>query len=224
MYLTGKLSLDTISHLQILRTYAYNQPAECLPGEDTKYSSTNYVLLTMIMDDVLGYSHEKYITENIIEANKLNTTSYRNVNEQRITHHYGDLNSDGTLEDITHMTLETTNWFKGDDGIYSTAGESAYFMRSLLKGQIVRAEYLDQMKEWVKEDYGLGLMYDKSFPYKEVIGHTGRGIGSTIDVHYFPKQDLSLSILCNTGKRVGDEKFRKAYNRLRKKIAMILFL
>lgn len=224
LYLEGKLSLDTVSHLDILRKYAFNKPAVSQPGETVSYSSTNYVLLTMIMDRVLGYDHTEFINRKIIQPLGLKNTSYRTVDEARLTQHYGDLENDGRLEDITHMSVETTNWFKGDDGIYATAEESAIFMKSLLRGRIVNESSLGQMKQWVDKNYGLGLMYDKALPYKEVIGHTGRGIGSTIDVHYFPRQEITISILCNTGKRVGDRKFRKAYNKLRNRIALILFV
>lgn len=87
------------------------------------------------------------------------------------------------------MSVETTNGFIGDDGFYSNSEDILKFMKYLIQVKIFSNSSLSLMKEWVNKDCGLGLMYDKSFPpYKQVIGHTGRDIGSTADVHYFPKQ------------------------------------
>ena len=58
LYLEGKLKLDTISHKKALESYVYNEEPWALPGTRYNYSSTNFMLLAMIMDQVLGYSHE----------------------------------------------------------------------------------------------------------------------------------------------------------------------
>jgi D-alanyl-D-alanine carboxypeptidase len=75
-----------------------------------------------------------------------------------------------------------------------------------------------------KPDYGLGLMADKSFPYKFLIGHSGRGIGMTTDLFYFPEQDMTVAIFCNMGIRAALPEFKKAYLKMRKKIVKKLFL
>jgi len=67
-------------------------------------------------------------------------------------------------------------------------------------------------------------MYDKSFPYKEAIGHSGSAIGGCCDIYYFPKQDITIAIISNTGRRIGDKKFKKAYIKLRRKIIMKIFI
>ena len=224
LYLDRKLSLDTLSHLEALQRYAYGQPATAAPGKEVHYSSTNYMLLAMIMDTILGEYHDHYMEQTIFAPLKLRSTSYRKSPERWLSSAYGDINDNGRLENITPMAIETTNWFIGDDGVYANAEEACRFMKALLTGQITNQQTLKEMTTWVEDQYGMGLMYDKAFPYKEVIGHTGRGIGSTTDVHYFPRQGITLALLCNTGKRVGDPQFGKAYNRLRKRIVKLLFL
>lgn len=46
--------------------FALDLPASFKPNEGYEYSNTNYLLLRRIMDDVLGYSHNQYIKEEIL--------------------------------------------------------------------------------------------------------------------------------------------------------------
>lgn len=225
LYLTDKLKLDTLSHQEAIERYVLGKEALSQPGEEHHYSSTGYMLLAKIMDSVTVEGHTEFIRSMITELNLKNT--YYRETPHRQTKYYGDLNADGVQEDISDKTYETTDWFTGDDGIYATAREAGVFLERLMKGEILNAKSLSQMKEWNDErdpDYGLGLFADKSFPYGFTVGHGGRGIGSTADVYYFPKQDITVAILSNTGLRAAAPKYRKAYLKLRKKIAMKLFL
>ena len=96
-----------------------------------------------------------------------------------------------------------------------------------MKGEILSAKILKEMTTWNDEkhpDYGLGLMVGKGFPYKLLIGHSGRGIGITTDLYYFPKQDIVIGIFCNTGLRSGAKELGDAYYKMRNKIIKKMFL
>ena len=54
--------------------YALDLPADFEPGEDYGYSNTNYMLISDLIDKVLGYSHQQYIKEEILIPLKLNNT------------------------------------------------------------------------------------------------------------------------------------------------------
>lgn len=226
LYLSGKLKLDTLTHLNALRRYAYGKPALAEPGKAYHYSSTNYLVLAMIIDRVVPEGHTVYL-RSMLEAHGLTNTYYRESPPFRNVHYYGDLNLDGVVEDLTSQTFETTNWFAGDDGVYAPAAEAARFIRRLMKDSILHPATLTLMKTGntgIKNDTGLGLMADKSFPYGQLYGHSGRGIGTTADVYYFSKRDLSVVILSNTGLRGSPPKFRKAYLKMRSRIVKKLFL
>jgi len=49
-------------------------PANFEPGEDYEYSNTNYLLISELIDKVVGYSHFQYIREEILIPLKLNNT------------------------------------------------------------------------------------------------------------------------------------------------------
>jgi D-alanyl-D-alanine carboxypeptidase len=226
LYLSGKLKLDTLTQLNALRRYAYRKAALAEPGSAYHYSSTNYLLLAMIMDRVTPDGHTAYV-RNFLSQYGFSCTYYRETPPGENVHYYGDPDGDGQVEDMTRQTFETTNWFTGDDGIYSTAKESARFIRLLMRDSILRKESLALMKTGntgISTDTGLGLMADKSFPYGQLYGHSGRGIGTTTDVYYFPKRDLTIVILCNTGIRAAAPGFKKAYLKMRSKIVKKLFL
>ena len=54
--------------------YALNLPADFEPDEDYGYSNTNYMLISELIDKVLGYSRHQYIKEEILIPLKLNNT------------------------------------------------------------------------------------------------------------------------------------------------------
>ena len=54
--------------------YALDLPANFEPGEDYGYSNTNYMLISDLIDKVLGYPHQQYIKEEILTPLELNNT------------------------------------------------------------------------------------------------------------------------------------------------------
>lgn len=225
-YISGQLKLDTLSHLDALRKYVFGKPALFKPGEKYGYSSTNYLLVAMIVDRVAPEGHSDYLRE-LIRQHGFSNTYYRQTPPQKNVNYYGDLNQDGVIENLTAQTVETTNWFTGDDGVYAPVEEAAHFLQAVMKGKILSERSLKEMQTWNnarKPDYGLGLMADKSFPYCLLMGHSGRGIGVTTDLYYFPRQDMTVAIFCNTGLRGSAPVFSRVYFKMRTRIVKKLFL
>jgi CubicO group peptidase (beta-lactamase class C family) len=56
------------AHTEIDNTllFALDKPADFIPDSKYEYSNTNYLLLAKILDRALGYSHQAFITENIL--------------------------------------------------------------------------------------------------------------------------------------------------------------
>jgi D-alanyl-D-alanine carboxypeptidase len=226
LYLSGQLKLDTLSRYDALKRYVFGKAALFNPSAKYDYSSTNYLLLAMIVDRIVPEGHSDYLRK-LITKHGFTNTYYLQTPPNKNVAYYGDLNRDEVVEDLTAQTFETTNWLTGDDGVYAPIEEAAHFLQDLMKGKILNQQSLKEMMTWnndKKPDYGLGLMADKSFPYKFLLGHSGRGIGTTSDLYYFPKQDMTVAIFCNNGLRAAAPTFRKAYNKMRMKIVKKLFL
>ncbi|UII79508.1 serine hydrolase [Flagellimonas sp. CMM7] len=227
LYLKGNLKLDTLSHIDALRKYAYGITEHTKPLGEYKYSSTNYLLLTMIMDTIVQNGHENFMREHIIKKYNLKDTYYKQTPPERLVGHYGDIDLNSSTENLSKQTIETTNWYSGDDGVYAPIEEAGLFLEKLVKGEILSEEILKEMMTWndeKKPDYGLGLMADKSFPYKFLMGHSGRGIGMTTDLYYFPHKDMTIAIFCNSGLRSASKDYAKTYYQMRNKIIKKLFL
>lgn len=62
--------LDEQGNCQNALDFALDLSASFDPDEGYEYSNTNYLLLRRIMDYVLGYSHNDYIKEKILEPLK----------------------------------------------------------------------------------------------------------------------------------------------------------
>jgi D-alanyl-D-alanine carboxypeptidase len=54
--------------------YALDEPADFEPDSRYRYSNTNYLLIGEILDKVLGYSHQQYINDEILDPLGLNHT------------------------------------------------------------------------------------------------------------------------------------------------------
>jgi CubicO group peptidase (beta-lactamase class C family) len=104
--------------------FALDLPASFEPDKDYEYSNTNYLLLRKIIDNVLGYSHQKYIKEKILIPLELNNTffSLNEVNlEDVMSGYYVGVNED----------------FKtNENGMLATAEDVGKFLRALNDGSV----------------------------------------------------------------------------------------
>ncbi|MGS2727115.1 serine hydrolase domain-containing protein [Psychroserpens sp. BH13MA-6] len=110
----GKRALD----------FALDLPASFEPDNGYEYSNTNYLLLRKIIDKVLGYSHEQYITEQILKPLELNNTyfSLKNVNMNDVMSGY-------------YVGLEQ-DFKTHENGMLATAEDVGIFLRALNDGSV----------------------------------------------------------------------------------------
>ncbi len=118
----------------------------------------------MIMDSVLNEGgHEEYLRKNMLLNYGFKNSYYKQTPPNNLVNHYGDINKDNSIENLSAETIETTNWYSGDDGIYAPIAEASDFLEKLMKGEILNEKTLKEMTTWNDEDkpdYGLGLMVD----------------------------------------------------------------
>ena len=103
---------------------ALDLPAYFEPDEEYGYSNTNYLLLSELLDKVLGYSHFQYIKEEILIPLELNNT-------------FGSL-SEVDIDDVMsgyYVGIETD--LKTDEyGMLATAEDVGIFLRALNDGSL----------------------------------------------------------------------------------------
>ena len=114
--------------------YALDLPANFKPGEDYEYSNTNYLLLSRLIDKVVGYSRHQYIKEEILIPLELNNTfsSLSEVNiDDVMSGYYIGYEADLKINDYGSMiaTAEDVGIFLralNDDSLLNEAEQKIY--------------------------------------------------------------------------------------------------
>ncbi|SDE99114.1 CubicO group peptidase, beta-lactamase class C family [Pricia antarctica] len=105
--------------------YALDMPANFKPDEDYEYSNTNYLLLSKLIEKVVGYGHFQYIREKILTSLGLKHTfgSIRDVNmNDLMSGYYVGYENDQKAEDYGSMI--------------ATAEDVGIFLRALNDGSV----------------------------------------------------------------------------------------
>ena len=165
---------------------AVSHPASFPPGQGWEYSSTNYILVGMILEKVTGHTPARLVQERIAAPLGLRRT-YLLADTARDTgpgYAHGYLTS---LTDSTRTYTDVSTWSLGGwagtaGAILSTPGELARFLSALLSGRLLPAAQLAELTTVApgSEDgasaYGLGLTRLDS-PCGTVWGHIGGTLG-----------------------------------------------
>lgn len=138
------------------------------PNTNEKYSNTNYILLTYILEDISKTKYENLLQKYIIKPLKLTNTKIgskiSNTNNEAKSYEYQ--NNNYILQPETSMTVPLGAGF-----IVSTPTDLNTFMNALLNAKILNPTTVSQMKT-INETHGFGLFNDK-IDNEIGIGHNG---------------------------------------------------
>ena len=161
---------------------AVAHPSPFRPGERYAYSSTNYLLLELIVERAAGASLERQLEERIIEPLGLEGTSFEPgvvsgayIHGHRPPSHHGIVT--GPPRDTSG---EAASWTWGAAAIVSTADDVRRFFQALLRGSLLPPAQLRDMATLVPAGslrYGLGLAVFPT-PCGDAWGHTGNAQGT----------------------------------------------
>lgn len=165
--------------------------AQFEPNTKGKYSNSNYILLSYILEDVYKKSFGEILNLKIIKPLKLkNTYLGGKINIQNNESYSYTFNGKWQKEDETDISIPI-----GAGGIVSNPTDLNLFIEGLFSGKIISTEHLNEMKT-IKDNYGMGIF---EFPYedKKSYGHTGGIDGFRSVLSYFPNEKLALAITSN---------------------------
>ena len=122
---------DSHPDLQTVLDYALDLPADFPPNARYEYSNTNYLLLGLIMDRVLGYSHHVHIQNFILGPLALNDTWHllEQADKSRLVRGYWD-GSDTTDQD----------YVVPGGSMLGTGEDIARFLHALATGELLEPE------------------------------------------------------------------------------------
>ena len=149
--------------------YALDLPADFKPGEDYGYSNTNYMLIEDLLDKTLGYPHQQYIKEEILDPLGLK-------------HTFGSLNEVNIDDVMSGYYVGVDKDFKTENTglMLATAEDVGIFLRALNDGSV--------FSEGEQEIYSSIYVYE----------HTGLLVGYQSIAKYHKDLDMVVVQFNNT--------------------------
>ena len=181
----------------------YNDPPVFKPGDTSIYSSTNTLLVAMIIDAATNKNQGMLMKEKVFAPLGMHNSFYHpHQDVSNSAQGYYDLYNNQTLVNVSNIL--NGNGF-GFTGVYSNIFDLKIFLEALLiKRNFLNPTSLALMERYGKADgsnrYGYGIM--KKFIERGAdagIGHAGRTLGYTGNLFFFPNKNVSHIFLINYG-------------------------
>jgi D-alanyl-D-alanine carboxypeptidase len=182
------------------------------PGNGYHYSTTNYILLRMIVEKATGLKMSSEIKNRFLSPLGLDSTVILDPLEPLPQ---GQTIANNWIDEHIDLAPKPQPWTTTSPHlIYATAEDSARWMHLLYyEKKVLSQKSLEQMLDFHSpapgdpplSGYGLGVMFvdyelaEKSFGVKGVRmwGHGGSTVGFRAIVMYLPDQKTTISVLTN---------------------------
>jgi D-alanyl-D-alanine carboxypeptidase len=188
--------------------YALGQGAPSFePGNSWQYSSTNFILLGMVVETVTGKQLTELYQERIFDVLGMADSFYRpaSLPKDEVVNGYYTI-PDGRIVDVTAWNL-TQGGAAG--GIISTAADMARYAGALMHGKLFQKNAtLEEMTGFTTltieqgggffAGYGLGLISYATNGF-HAIGHSGQTPGFQTIWFYVPEADSIVVFMTNSG-------------------------
>ncbi|KOG32448.1 peptidase [Streptomyces resistomycificus] len=166
---------------------AMSHKPDFAPGTSWNYSNTNYTLAALVIESVTDRPYGAAVRDRVIEPLHLRATSVpgtRSTLPRPSSRAYGKLarTTTGPTYDVTELNPSLAF---GSGDMISNSGDLNRFYTALLRGRLLPAEQLKEMKTTVAVDvipdagYGLGLIDRELSCGVHVWGHGGGIHGSS---------------------------------------------
>lgn len=189
-----------LTHDQMIKMFSA-EPFEFSPGERYQYNNSAYYLLGVIIEKVSGDSYTDFLKARLLDPVGLSQTYY--LDEGPIVKHrargYEVRNGQVVNADPLSMKLP---YAAGSLG--STVLDLIKWKAALVRGQVVSSDSYQRMilpaplNDGQQTTYGYGLAIG-SVEGKKKISHGGGINGFRAQLAYYPDDDLTIAVLCNTG-------------------------
>lgn len=182
------------------------------PGKGWNYSSTNYVLLGMIIEQAGSSTLSAQLRTRFLVpldlAGIVPSIGDRAGEFPVFAHGHFDLNGDGQVDDmggLSRNSLFSSAWAAGP--VVSTAEALARWAEYLYGDRVLRRESLEEMTKFYRptpgepflSGYGLGTAEIQAdfLGGERVWGHLGWNPGYMTAMLFFPDRSVSLAVLIN---------------------------
>jgi CubicO group peptidase (beta-lactamase class C family) len=179
------------------RQHALNYPV----GSEYLYSNSNYNLSAMIVERVSGMPFSEFTRKRIFEPLGMTRTSWRDDYTRVVKGRSTAYSSSGTGPWRLDMPFENAH---GNGGLLTTVDDLLKWNQNFVTAAVGGAALLDELQRrghltnGRDISYALGLVVDEYRGVSE-ISHTGATGGYRAFLARYPRQTLSVALLCNVG-------------------------
>lgn len=167
------------------------------------YSNTNLLLVSMCLEKATNMKHATILRDKILNPLGMSHTFYqgREVIPRTAAQGYYDLHRDGSIVNVSNLITGSGN---GYGGIYSSVFDLYTFSKALFEeGKILNSTSLAAMQKFLlaEEDFYTGVGLIKKYTTKKEfgIGHTGKDLGYSANLFYFPASHKTMVFFVNYG-------------------------
>jgi D-alanyl-D-alanine carboxypeptidase len=187
-----------------LLKFVYGKKAAFKTGDTSGYSNTNTLLISMVIEKATGRAHGELLREKIWTPLGMNDTYYQGREDlpAYVAQGYYDLYNKKQLTNVSNIIPGSGN---GYGGVFSNVYDCQKFIEGVLvKKTVLSDKSLGYMLVYGPPDevnnYGLGIM--KKFTDRGLnfgLGHSGRDLGYSADLFYFPEKQFYTNFFVNYG-------------------------
>ncbi len=207
--------------------FVYGLAPEFAPRDTAIYSSTNTTLVAMIAEAITKQTHGDLIRKYIMNPLGMNHTFYQNREPALpgVAQGYYDLYNNNTLTNVSNIITGSGN---GYGGHFSTVFDMWRFTRAMyVDANMLSPKSLQTMNTWGKADppnrYGYGSMLKYIQRGADAgIGHSGRDLGYSANLFWFPSRKVGHCFLLNYGTN-GDSKLRPVFRQFEQELIDLSF-
>lgn len=179
-----------------------NDPLVFEPGKDYLYTSFDYVLLSLAMQEASGVPFEQYVKDKILDplgmTNSFPPLSQHERSQRALETKYYTKTPIGFKK-----AMEVNNFYKLAGGGYlSTSEDIAKFGQAILDKKLLQSETYNQLLSAQLIDqkstyYGLGFQVSEDNLGRSFVGHVGSSVGAYSNLFVYPKEEMVVSVLIN---------------------------
>lgn len=193
-------SMHLTNSEEMFQLITRQQGLNFLPGDESAYSNSNYVLLAQIVKRVSGKSLPEFAAENIFKPLGMHNT-----------HYYEDLFTVVKNRAVGYspnggrfVPVRLNNGTVGPAGVLTTVDDLILWDRNFYDNKLGGGHSLinllltsDTLTDGTKLDYAFGLV---NYKYKGLaqVGHNGAFFGFKTSMNRFPEQRFTVICLCNS--------------------------
>jgi len=176
-----------------------DDPLKFAPGTDYLYTSFDWVMISLAMEEVSGIPFSEYVKKEVLAPLGMHSTyaEYPGASRKNKATPYTRRRSGFRL------AISVDNQYKLAGGGYlSTSEDLAKLGQASLENALIPLEIMTQFltPQWVKGNstyYGLGWQVSEDTEGRQFIGHVGNGIGGYSNFLVYPNEEVVIALLIN---------------------------